>query len=88
MICPVDLSAIAARVIVAALSPPAIAIGIEFAQIQKRETVYLRELLDSTILRKTKAKLRLVLGKTIGGEALLPIWQACRMCWWLVNRAG
>ena len=45
-------------------------IGIELPN-AKRETVFLRELLDSAGFEKTKAKLALCLGKTIGGEAVI-----------------
>lgn len=62
-----SMSAIAARV---AVIPGRNAIGIELPN-SKRETVYLRELLDSTDFEKTKAKLALCLGKTIGGEAVI-----------------
>ncbi|MEH6728222.1 MAG: DNA translocase FtsK, partial [Hyphomicrobiales bacterium] len=62
-----SMSAIAARV---AVIPGRNAIGIELPN-AKRETVYLRELLDSTDFEKTKAKLALCLGKTIGGEAVI-----------------
>lgn len=62
-----SMSAIAARV---AVIPGRNAIGIELPN-SKRETVFLRELLDSTDFEKTKAKLALCLGKTIGGEAVI-----------------
>lgn len=59
-----SMSAIAARV---AVIPGRNAIGIELPN-SNRETVYLRELLSSQTYEKSKAKLPLVLGKTIGGE--------------------
>ncbi|PCI06149.1 MAG: cell division protein FtsK [Hyphomicrobiales bacterium] len=59
-----SMSAIAARV---AVVPGRNAIGIELPN-QRRETVYLREMLASVDYEKTKAKLPIVLGKTIGGE--------------------
>tara|TARA_R110002096_G_scaffold81752_3_gene190396 strand:- start:27315 stop:30071 length:2757 start_codon:yes stop_codon:yes gene_type:complete len=62
-----SMSAIAARV---AVIPGRNAIGIELPN-AKRETVFLRELLDSAGFEKTKAKLALCLGKTIGGEAVI-----------------
>nr|WP_306269372.1 DNA translocase FtsK 4TM domain-containing protein [Pararhizobium sp. IMCC3301] len=62
-----SMSAIAARV---AVIPGRNAIGIELPN-AKRETVFLRELLDSSDFEKTKAKLALCLGKTIGGEAVI-----------------
>lgn len=59
-----SMSAIAARV---AVVPGRNAIGIELPN-QKRETVYLRELIASRDFETSKAKLGLALGKTIGGE--------------------
>ncbi|MFK5979412.1 MAG: DNA translocase FtsK [Rhizobiaceae bacterium] len=59
-----SMSAIAARV---AVVPGRNAIGIELPN-QRRETVYLREMLASLDYEKSKAKLPIVLGKTIGGE--------------------
>ena len=61
------MSAIAARV---AVVPGRNAIGIELPN-SKRETVYLREILASQSYDKSKAKLPLILGKTIGGEATI-----------------
>jgi S-DNA-T family DNA segregation ATPase FtsK/SpoIIIE len=46
------------------------AIGIELPN-QKRETVFLRELLDSDEFEGTKQSLALCLGKTIGGEPVI-----------------
>jgi S-DNA-T family DNA segregation ATPase FtsK/SpoIIIE len=46
------------------------AIGIELPN-QRRETVYLRELLASEDFEKSKFKLALCLGKTIGGEPVI-----------------
>ncbi len=62
-----SMSAISARV---AVVPGRNAIGIELPN-QKRETVYLRELLASEDFEKTKLKLALCLGKTIGGEPVI-----------------
>jgi len=59
-----SMSAIAARV---AVVPGRNAIGIELPNAD-RETVYLREILASQAYDKNKAKLPLILGKTIGGE--------------------
>ena len=59
-----SMSAIAARV---AVIPGRNAIGIELPN-ASRETVYLREILGSQTYEKSKAKLPLILGKTIGGE--------------------
>ncbi len=59
-----SMSAIAARV---AVVPGRNAIGIELPN-AKRETVYLREILSSRAYDTSKAKLPLILGKTIGGE--------------------
>lgn len=59
-----SMSAIAARV---AVVPGRNAIGIELPN-AKRETVYLREILSSQAYDSSKAKLPLILGKTIGGE--------------------
>ncbi|WP_306028588.1 DNA translocase FtsK [Stappia sp. MMSF_3263] len=62
-----SMSAISARV---AVIPGKNAIGIELPN-QRRETVYLRELLAANDYEKTKAKLALTLGKTIGGEPVI-----------------
>ncbi|MEM9223745.1 MAG: DNA translocase FtsK [Pseudomonadota bacterium] len=62
-----SMSAISARV---AVIPGKNAIGIELPN-RKRITVYLRELLASRDFERTKAKLPMCLGKTIGGEAVI-----------------
>ncbi|MCB8837718.1 DNA translocase FtsK [Aurantimonas sp. VKM B-3413] len=62
-----SMSAIAARV---AVIPGKNAIGIELPN-QRRETVYFREMIDSESFANHKGKLPLVLGKTIGGEAVI-----------------
>ncbi|MGI9351423.1 MAG: DNA translocase FtsK 4TM domain-containing protein, partial [Rhizobiaceae bacterium] len=62
-----SMSAIAARV---AVVPGRNAIGIELPNL-KRETVYLREILASQTYEGSKAKLPIILGKTIGGEATI-----------------
>ncbi len=62
-----SMSAISARV---AVIPGKNAIGIELPNVT-RETVLLRELLASEDYDKTKAKLALALGKTIGGESVI-----------------
>ena len=62
-----SMSAIAARV---AVVPGRNAIGIELPN-ANRETVYLREILSSQAYEKSKAKLPMILGKTIGGEATI-----------------
>jgi len=62
-----SMSAISARV---AVVPGRNAIGIELPN-QERETVFLRELLDSTDYEKAKARLPICLGKTIGGEPII-----------------
>ncbi|KZL20149.1 DNA translocase FtsK [Pseudovibrio axinellae] len=62
-----SMSAISARV---AVIPGKNAIGIELPN-AKRETVYLRELLDSADFDGSKAKLAMALGKTINGEAVV-----------------
>jgi DNA segregation ATPase FtsK/SpoIIIE, S-DNA-T family len=62
-----SMSAIAARV---AVVPGRNAIGIELPN-QKRETVYLRELLASRDFEGSKLKLAMGLGKTIGGEPVV-----------------
>src|SRR5665811_228273 len=62
-----SMSAIAARV---AVIPGRNAIGIELPN-QRREIVYLRETLSSTDYEISKAKLPLVLGKTIGGKPVI-----------------
>ncbi len=62
-----SMSAISARV---AVVPGRNVIGIELPN-SHRETVYLRELLASESFEKSKAKLALCLGKTIGGEPVI-----------------
>lgn len=59
-----SMSAVSARV---SVIPGRDAIGIELPN-EDRETVYLRELLESPEFRASKAKLALALGKTIAGE--------------------
>ena len=62
-----SMSAIAVRV---AVVPGRNAIGIELPN-EKRETVFLRELIASRDFETSKAKLGLALGKTIGGEPVI-----------------
>ncbi len=62
-----SMSAIAARV---AVIPGRNAIGIELPN-QKREMVYLREMLASRDFEQSKASLALALGKTINGEPVI-----------------
>jgi S-DNA-T family DNA segregation ATPase FtsK/SpoIIIE len=62
-----SMSAIACRV---AVIPGKNAIGIELPN-ARRETVYLRELLAAEDFDKSKARLGLALGKTIGGEPVI-----------------
>jgi len=62
-----SMSAISARV---AVVQGRNAIGIELPN-QRRETVFLRELVASEDFEKTKHKLAIALGKTIGGEPVI-----------------
>ncbi|MBM3530343.1 MAG: DNA translocase FtsK [Alphaproteobacteria bacterium] len=62
-----SMSALSARVAVVSGRN---AIGIELPN-DKREKVYLRELLDADDYQSTSAKLPLCLGKTIGGETVI-----------------
>ncbi len=62
-----SMSAISARV---AVVQGRNAIGIELPN-QRRETVFLRELLASEDFEKSKHKLAIALGKTIGGEPVI-----------------
>ncbi len=62
-----SMSAISCRV---AVIPGKNAIGIELPN-SRREMVYLRELLASEDFEKTKSRLALCLGKTIGGEPVI-----------------
>jgi len=62
-----SMSAISARV---AVIPGRNAIGIELPN-EVRETVYLRELLETEDFETSKHKLPLCLGKTIGGESVI-----------------
>lgn len=62
-----SMSAISARVAVVSGRN---AIGIELPN-QQRETVYLRELLASDNFERSKSKLAICLGKTIGGEPVI-----------------
>ncbi|MFX4997817.1 DNA translocase FtsK, partial [Acinetobacter baumannii] len=62
-----SMSAVSARVAVVSGRN---AIGIELPNV-KRETVYLRELLNAKEATGSTAKLPLCLGKTIGGEPVI-----------------
>ncbi|MBU1174844.1 MAG: DNA translocase FtsK 4TM domain-containing protein [Alphaproteobacteria bacterium] len=62
-----SMSAISARV---AVVPGRNVIGIELPN-QTRETVYLKEMLSSADFEKSKGKLNICLGKTIGGEPVV-----------------
>jgi len=62
-----SMSAVSARV---AVVPGRNAIGIELPN-QRRETVYLRELLACEDFATSKHKLAIALGKTIGGEPVI-----------------
>jgi S-DNA-T family DNA segregation ATPase FtsK/SpoIIIE len=62
-----SMSAVSARV---AVVPGRNAIGIELPN-QRRETVYLRELVASADFIESKHKLAIALGKTIGGEPVI-----------------
>jgi S-DNA-T family DNA segregation ATPase FtsK/SpoIIIE len=62
-----SMSAVSARV---AVVPGRNAIGIELPN-QKRETVYLRELINNKDFVESQMKLALALGKTIGGEPVI-----------------
>ena len=62
-----SMSAISARV---AVVPGRNAIGIELPN-QRRETVFLREMLASEAFANTEMKLALCLGKTIGGDPVI-----------------
>ena len=62
-----SMSAISARV---AVVQGRNAIGVELPN-QRRETVFLRELVASEDFEKSKNKLAIALGKTIGGEAVI-----------------
>ena len=62
-----SMSAVSARV---AVVPGRNAIGIELPN-QKRETVYLRELINNEDFVESQMKLALALGKTIGGEPVI-----------------
>ncbi len=62
-----SMSAISARV---AVVQGRNAIGVELPN-QRRETVYLREMLGSQDFETTKHKLAIALGKTIGGEPVI-----------------
>ncbi len=62
-----SMSSVSARV---AVVPGRNAIGIELPN-QRRETVYLRELIASPDFVATKHKLAIALGKTIGGEPVI-----------------
>ncbi|NBQ39227.1 MAG: cell division protein FtsK, partial [Alphaproteobacteria bacterium] len=62
-----SMSAISARV---AVVPGRNAIGIELPN-QRRETVYLRELISQDDFCESQMKLALALGKTIGGEPVM-----------------
>ncbi len=62
-----SMSAISVR---CAVVPGRNVIGIELPN-KKRQTVYMREMLESRLYDKTSAKLPLILGKDIGGQPIL-----------------
>jgi len=62
-----SMSAVSARI---AVIPGQNAIGVELPN-SKRETVYLRELIESEMFNKTDCKLPLALGKDIGGNPII-----------------
>ncbi|RCL03140.1 MAG: S-DNA-T family [Candidatus Tokpelaia sp. JSC189] len=62
-----SMSAVSARI---AVVPGRNAIGIELPN-STRETVYLREMLETPEFQESKAKLGLTLGKTIGGDPII-----------------
>ncbi len=62
-----SMSAVSARV---AVIPGRNAIGVELPN-QQRETVYMREILESEEFRSSTQKMPLCLGKTIGGEPVI-----------------
>ena len=62
-----SMSAVSARV---AVVPGRNVIGIELPN-QRRETVYLREMIEAAAFSGTEHKLALCLGKTIGGEPIV-----------------
>ncbi|NET71502.1 MAG: DUF87 domain-containing protein [Sphaerospermopsis sp. SIO1G2] len=62
-----SMSAVSARI---SVIPGRNALGIELPN-TNRQTVYLRENLEDSTFRETKAKLPMVLGKNIGGEPMV-----------------
>lgn len=62
-----SMSAISVR---CAVVPGRNVIGIELPN-KERQTVYMREMLESRLFEKTSAKLPLILGKDIGGQPIL-----------------
>jgi S-DNA-T family DNA segregation ATPase FtsK/SpoIIIE len=62
-----SMSAVSVR---CAVVPGRNVIGIELPN-KTRQTVYMRELLESEVFAKTKAKLPLILGKDIGGQPIM-----------------
>lgn len=62
-----NMSAISARI---AVIPGKNALGIELPNV-KRQVVYLRELLESSVYKKSSAALPVALGKDIGGSAVV-----------------
>ena len=47
----------------------------------KRQTVYLREVLDNAKFRDNSSPLTVVLGKDIAGEPVVADLAKCRTCW-------
>ncbi len=72
------MSALSARV---AVVPGRNVIGIELPN-PVRETVYLRELIETPDYAETRYKLPVCLGKTIGGEPVIAELRRCRICSW------
>ena len=72
------LSAVSIRII--APIPGKAVVGIEIPN-KIRQTVYLREIIESSAFADSKTLLTLSLGKTIAGSPSWPTWPRCRTFW-------
>ena len=73
-----SLSTVAVRVVEVIPGKPYV--GLELPN-KKRQTVYLREVLDNAKFRDNPSPLTVVLGKDIAGEPVVADLAKCRTCW-------
>ncbi|XPE67680.1 DNA translocase FtsK [Shigella flexneri] len=73
-----SLSTVAVRVVEVIPGKPYV--GLQLPN-KKRQTVYLREVLDNAKFRDNPSPLTVVLGRISPVSRWLPIWRKCRTCW-------